>query len=145
MKLNDILKQLNGIHVSTDAIIVLLGLLLIIGIDRYCFPREHIDTTGLEKEIKAAKVSLDSVNALYNSAATARDMYVRKCNSLCPRVGEYEASEVRARKNSEWRQYRDSLSKYRDQATVQQIAREWAQLRVDTLQSKLDLIKMRSR
>jgi len=144
MKLNDIVKNIKGIRVSTDAKILFAGLVLIIGVDRCCFSHEDVDTTAVDTEIKAAKASLDSVAALYNSAAATRDMYSRKCDSLCPRVGEYEAPEVRARKNREWCQYRDSLSKYRDQATVQKIARDWAQLRVDTLQSKRDLIKKRS-
>ncbi len=143
MKLNDIVKNIKGIRVSTDTKIILAGLLLVIGVDRCAFSHEDVDTTAVDNKIKAAKTSLDSVTVLRNSAVAMRDMYQRKCDSLCPRVGVPEAPSDRARKNREWIQYRDSLSKYRDQATVQEIARGWAQLRVDTLVSKRDIMKMR--
>jgi len=143
MKLNDIVKQIKAIHVPTDTKIILAGLLLIIAVDQGCSSHEDVDTTAVENEIRAAESSLDSVVVRHRASAAARDMYARKCDSLCPRVGVYEAPSVRARKDREWRQYRDSLSKYYDQAIGLQIARDMAQLRVDTLQSKLRIMKTR--
>lgn len=137
--------KFKNINLSTEAIDVLIVLGVIIGIDRGCSSHENVDTTGLETEIAAAKNSLDSVSVLYGAAASARDMYQHKCDSLCPVIGVPESPAARARKDVEWRQYRDSLSKYRDEAIVQDIARDWAQLRVDTLESNLRIIKMRSR
>lgn len=137
--------KFKNINLSKETIAVLIALGVIIGIDRGCSSHEKVDTTELKKEIAAAKTSLDSVAALQGAAAVKRDMYQHKCDSLCPVVGVYENPSVRARKNVEWRQYRDSVSKYGDEATVQEIARGWAQLRVDTLESKLRMIELRSR
>ena len=137
--------KFKNINLSKETITGLIALGVIIGIDRGCSSHEKVDTTELKKEIAAAKTSLDSVAALQGAAVAKRDMYRHKCDSLCPVVGVHENPSVRARKNVEWRQYRDSVYKYGDEATVQEIARGWAQLRVDTLESKLRMIELRYR
>lgn len=135
--------KFKNINLSKETIALLIALGVIIGIDRGCSSHEKVDTTAIDKEIKAAQTSLDSVAALHDAAAARRDAYQKRYYDLCPVVGQPEAPSVRAAKDAEWIQVRDSLSKYRDETTVQQIAKDWAQLRVDTLMSKRNRMKLR--
>lgn len=143
MKLNDIIKNIKGVRVSTDAKILFAGLLLIIAIDRGCSGHKDVDTTEIDKEIVDAQAALRAANARYQESASVRDMYKHKCDSLCPVVDVPENPADRERKNIQWRQYRDSVSKYGDRTIDMQIARDWAKLRVDTLISKRDRMKLR--
>ncbi|MCM1294932.1 MAG: hypothetical protein NC311_05265 [Muribaculaceae bacterium] len=143
MKLNDVIKNIRGVRVSTDAKILFVGLLLIVGIDRGCSGHKDVDTTEIDQEIVDAQVALRAANARFTESAAVRDVYKHKCDSLCPVVGVRENPDERARKNTQWRQYRDSLSKYGDRAIEMEIARDWAKLRVDTLVSKRDRMKLR--
>lgn len=131
------------IPVSANTTIIALGLLALIAIDRGCSGHGNVDTSDIDKEINAAKTSLDSLSDLQSAAAANRDMYRHKCDSLCPVIGVQEDAADRARKDAQWRQYRDSVSKYGDRAIDLEIARDWAKLRVDTLVAKRDIMKMR--
>ncbi|MDE6481476.1 MAG: hypothetical protein K2L25_01490 [Alphaproteobacteria bacterium] len=135
--------KFKNINLSKETIALLIALGVIVGIDRGCSSHEKVDTTAIDKEIKAAQTSLDSVATLHDAAAAQRDAYQKRYYDLCPVVGQPEAPSVRAAKDAEWIQVRDSLSKYRDETTVQQIAKDWAQLRVDTLMSKRNRMKLR--
>jgi len=143
MNMKDILKNIKGIRVSTDAKILFVGLLLIIGVDRVIFGYKDIDTTAVDKEILDAQAALRAAQARYQESAAIRDMYKHKCDSLTPVFGVSENPIDRSRKDKQWRQFRDSVSKYGDRTIDMQIARDWAQLRVDTLISKRDMMKMR--
>lgn len=146
MNFKDAIKDiLKDVRITTDVKIMLAGLLLIcVGSGmRDCAGREAVDTTEIDKEIAAAKVSLFAAQQSYDAAAEKRDIYRHKCDSLSPVFGVEEAPAVRARKDAQWRQYRDSVSKYGDKAIDLEIARDWAKLRVDTLESKRKIMKMR--
>ncbi len=137
--------KLKHVNVSKEAILALVGFGLIVGLDLGCAPHDNVDSTALEKETAAARTLLDSVVVARDAAVAARDMYQHKCDSLCPVFGVVEDPAVRAHKNTQWRHYRDSVSKYNDIAVTHEIARELAQLRVDILESRLRGLKSRSR
>lgn len=143
MKLNDVIKNIKGIRVSTDAKVLFAGLLVLIAVDRCCFGHKDVDTTEIDQEIVDAEIALRTAEGQYQESAALHNMYKNKCDSLCPVVGVPENPADRVRKNIQWRQYRDSVLKYGDRTIDMQIARDWAQLRVDTLVSKRDRMKLR--
>ncbi|MDE5615533.1 MAG: hypothetical protein K2I81_01730 [Alphaproteobacteria bacterium] len=130
-------------NISKETWAVLLAFGVVVGIDRGCSSHRDVDTTEIDKEIMAARTSLDSLIVLHNAEAAKHEMYKHKCDSLCPRVGDIETPSERERKNRQWRQWRDSVSKYGDRAIDLQIERDWARLRVDTLMSKRERMKLR--
>lgn len=134
-----------NINLPKGTIAMLIALGAITATEQGCTSRDNTAATELQKEIAAAKTSLDSISALYNAAAAKREMYQHKCDSLCPVVGVYEVPAERARKVAQWCQYRDSVSKYREQAIDLEIAKDWAQLNVDTLMLNQKVINLKSR
>ena len=146
MNFKDALKDiLKDVRLTTDVKIMLAGLLMLCvgSAMRDCAGRKAVDTTEIDKEIAAAKVSLFAAQQSYDATAAKRDMYRHKCDSLVPVFGVEEAPADRARKDAQWRQYRDSVSKYGDKAIDLEIARDFAKFRVDTLESKRKIMKMR--
>ncbi len=135
MNMKDVIKNIKDIRVPADVKILLVGFLLIIGVDRCVFGHKDVDTAAIDKEIATAQAALRVALARYQESAAVRDMYKHKCDSLTPVFGVYESPADRARRNAQWRQFRDSLSKYGDRAIDMEIALGWAQLRVDTLVS----------
>lgn len=121
-----------NVNLSNGVLALCVALAGLWGVSRVCSSR-RVDTTEIDKEIKAAQVSLDSVAALHNSAVRQHDVYKKRYFDLLPVVGQLEKASEREDKNAEWRLVRDSLFKYRDMAEMQKIAKERAQLRVDTL------------
>ncbi len=111
MKLNDVVKNIKGLRVSTDAKILIIGLLVLIGVDRGCSSHKDVDTTEIDKEIVGAQAALRAAQVRYQESAALHKMYKHKCDSLCPVVGVPENPADRERKNIQWRQYRDSVSK----------------------------------
>lgn len=134
-----------NINLPKGTIAMLIALGTITATEQGCTSRDNAAATELQKEIAAAKTSLDSISALYNAATAKRDMYQHKYDSLRPVVGVYEVPAERARKVDQWCQYRDSVSKYREQAIDLEIAKDWAQLNVDTLMLNQRIVNLKSR
>lgn len=104
---------------------------------------DKADTMAIDREIAAATASRDSIAALLRASSATRDMYQGRRDSLNRVLGAKETAAARARKNKQWRQYRDSVSKYGDQTIDLAIARDWAQFRVDSLLTQREIMKMR--
>lgn len=99
-----------------------------------CASHDGADAAKVDKELVAAKSSLDSITTLSDAAVAKRDMYRHKYDSLySAAVVGGDAPSVRRQKIIEWCGYRDSLEKYNDLATVQSLARFRAQRQVDWL------------
>ena len=130
----------NDVYLSKQTVVVLLALALMMGTERACVRRKAARLDAVDKEIKAAQASLDSITALQDSACALRDMYHDMYWTLNAAIDLREKSAVCARKDAEWFRIADSLYKYRDEASKQFFAKDAAKCRLDTLLQKRDKI-----
>ena len=130
----------NDVHLSKQTVVVLLALALMMGTERACVRRKAARLDAVDKEIKAARKSLDSITALQDSACVRRDMYHDMYWERNAAIDLRENSTVCARKDAEWFRVADSLYKYRDEASKLFFAKDAARWRLDTLLQKRDRI-----
>lgn len=87
----------------------------------------------LDAKITETENALDSIDVLCDSLQAKYKMSVAKCRALLPVVGVDEAPDVRARKNVEWLQYRDSVFEYTDRMADAELARNRMIMQLDSL------------
>ena len=134
----------NDVYLSKQTVVVLLALALMMGTERACVRRKAARLDAVDKEIKAAQASLDSITALQDSACALRDMYHDMYHdmywTLNAAIDLREKSAVCARKDAECFRIADSLYKYCDEVSKQFFAKDSARWRLDTLLQKRDRI-----
>lgn len=133
------------VNLSRNVLAGLLPGLLLIGMAQSCSHRAAIDTFEIDAKVVAAQATLDSLNVLSQDAQQKAAVFKNKCDSLCPVVGVHETPAERARKDAQWRQYRDSLSKYYERVIDLEVEKVWAELNVDTLKCNQKIIKQNVR